>query len=101
VKLGAQGVFCATPTAQFLVPAFAVNAIDTVAAGDAFAGGFAAALVSGLSLPNALTWGNAAGALATTKRGAQSAMSDRATFLAFLHQQGAGYPELVDGAPEA
>mgnify|MGYP002777066704 CR=1 FL=1 len=87
VKLGAQGVFCATPTEQWFVPAFAVNAIDTVAAGDAFAGGFAAALVSGLSLQESLTWGNAAGALATTQKGAQSAMSDRATFLAFLQQQ--------------
>jgi ribokinase len=99
VKLGAQGVFCATPTEQFLVPAFTVNAIDTVAAGDAFAGGFATALVSGLSLQASLIWGNAAGALATTQKGAQSAMSDRATFLAFLHQQGEVYPEFMDGAP--
>lgn len=84
IKLGAQGVFCASPDETLFVPAFSVNAIDTVAAGDAFAGGFAAALVEGLPLPQALTWGCAAGALATTKVGAQSAMSDRATFLSFL-----------------
>jgi len=86
IKLGAQGVFCATSDETLFVPAFAVNAIDTVAAGDAFAGGFAAALVEGLPLQTALRWGSAAGALATTKIGAQSAMSDRATFTAFLQQ---------------
>lgn len=88
IKLGAQGVFCAAPNETLFVPAFSVNAIDTVAAGDAFAGGFAAALVEGLPLQTALRWGSAAGALATTKIGAQSAMSDRATFEAFLQQHG-------------
>lgn len=86
VKLGAQGAFCSTSKEKLLVPAFSVNAIDTVAAGDAFAGGFGAAIVSGLSLQDALTWGCAAGALATTKVGAQAAMSDRATLLSFLQE---------------
>ncbi|MBF2025254.1 MAG: ribokinase [Oscillatoriales cyanobacterium C42_A2020_001] len=86
IKLGAQGVFCASPDVTLFVPAFSVNAIDTVAAGDAFAGGFAAALVEGLPLQQSLTWGCAAGALATTKVGAQAAMSDRAPFLSFLAQ---------------
>jgi len=84
IKLGAKGAFCATPDESFFVPAFKVEAIDTVAAGDAFAGGFAAAIVDGRSLREAVTWGNAAGALATTKPGAQAAMSDRATFDTFL-----------------
>ncbi|EKQ70768.1 ribokinase [Leptolyngbyaceae cyanobacterium JSC-12] len=87
IKLGAQGVFCASPEATLFQPAFSVHAIDTVAAGDAFAGGFAAALVEGRPLKQALTWGCAAGALATTKVGAQSAMSDRRTFLFFLEAQ--------------
>jgi ribokinase len=86
VKLGAQGAVCATPETQFFVPAFSVEAIDTVAAGDAFAGGLTAALLSGLSLPEAARWGAAAGALATTKIGAQSAMPDRPTFEAFLRE---------------
>lgn len=88
VKLGAQGVVCATGDETVFVPAFSVNAIDTVAAGDAFAGGFAAALVTKQSLEQALRWGAAAGALATTKVGAQSAMPDRLTFDAFLKQHG-------------
>lgn len=88
VKLGAQGIFCATPDETFFVPAFAVEAIDTVAAGDAFAGGLAAALVEGVSLKKAVVWGAAAGALATTKKGAQAAMPDRPTFNAFLIANG-------------
>ena len=88
VKLGAQGVLCATPDETFFVPAFAVEAIDTVAAGDAFAGGLAAALVEGVSLKKAVVWGAAAGALATTKKGAQAAMPDRPTFNAFLIANG-------------
>jgi len=88
VKLGAQGALCATPEEQFFVPAFAVEAIDTVAAGDAFAGGLVAALVEGRSLREAVVWGAAAGALATTKLGAQTAMPDRATFDQFRLQQG-------------
>lgn len=89
VKLGAQGVFCDTGQDAFFTPAFAVEAIDTVAAGDAFAGGLAAALVEGLPLRQAIVWGSAAGALAATQMGAQSAMPDRATFDAFLRQRGA------------
>jgi ribokinase len=88
IKLGAQGVFCATPDETFFVPAFAVEAIDTVAAGDAFAGGLAVALVEGASIQQAVKWGSAAGALATTKNGAQAAMPDRPTFSAFLTANG-------------
>ena len=66
------------------IPAFKVNAIDSVAAGDAFAGGLAVALCEGKSHLEAVRWGCAAGALATTKIGAQVAMSDRASFDAFL-----------------
>ena len=84
IKLGAKGVVCATADESFFIPAFAVEAVDTVAAGDAFNGGLAAALDVGLPLREAVVWGAAAGALCATKNGAQSAMCDRATFDAFL-----------------
>ena len=48
-----------------------------MAAGDAFAGGFATALSEGKSLPVAIKRGCASGALATTKIGAQAAMPFR------------------------
>ncbi|MBV8887544.1 MAG: ribokinase [Chroococcidiopsidaceae cyanobacterium CP_BM_RX_35] len=85
VKLGAQGALCVTEAETFLVPAFPVLAIDTVAAGDAFNGGLAAALFEGLPLRQAVVWGAAAGAIASTKPGAQSAMCDRQTLMSFLN----------------
>ena len=84
VKLGAQGAVCVTPEETFFTPAFAVEAVDPVAAGDAFAGGLVAGLVEGLPLRQAVVWGAAAGALAVTRIGAQVAMGDRATFDTFL-----------------
>lgn len=84
VKLGAQGVVCANAESTFFVPAFVVDAVDTVAAGDAFNGGLAAALAQGLSLQQAVVWGAAAGALAATKLGAQTSLPDRLTLEAFL-----------------
>ena len=85
VKLGDRGAVAVTADESFFVPAFAVGAIDTVAAGDAFNGGLAAALDGGRSLSEAVVWGSAAGALCATKVGAQVAMPDRATFDKFLH----------------
>ncbi|MCU0541602.1 MAG: ribokinase [Oscillatoriaceae cyanobacterium Prado104] len=87
VKLGAKGAVCVTETDSIFVPAFAVEAVDTVAAGDAFNGGLAAGLDVGLSVSEAVVWGAAAGALCATKKGAQTAMPDRATFDSFLRYQ--------------
>jgi len=67
-----------------MFPAFPVNAIDTVAAGDAFNAGMAAAFDSSLSWREAIIWGAATGALATTKQGAQPSLPDRHTFDEFL-----------------
>ena len=88
VKLGAQGVFCATEEETFFVPAFSVQAIDTVAAGDAFNGGLAAALAEGRCLREAVLWGAAAGAISATKAGAQPSLPDRETFNRFLRERG-------------
>jgi ribokinase len=88
VKLGAKGSICATPEETFCVPAFPVDAVDTVAAGDAFNGGLAAALYHGLSLRQAVVWGTAAGALAATTLGAQTSLPDKFTFEAFLKERG-------------
>lgn len=88
IKLGAKGAYCATKAETFLIPAFPVTAVDTVAAGDAFNGGLVVGLVEGLSLREAVVWGAAAGALTATKRGAQSAIPDRETFNAFVQERG-------------
>jgi ribokinase len=84
IKLGTKGVYCATKQERFYIPAFSVNAVDTVAAGDAFNGSLAAALFEEKTLREAVVWGAATGALATTKLGAQSSFPDRITLEKFL-----------------
>jgi ribokinase len=70
-----------------LCPAFAVVPVDTTAAGDAFVGGFAVALAEGRALAEAVRWGNATGALATTKLGAQSSLPTRQEMETLLAQE--------------
>jgi ribokinase len=86
VKLGSQGVVCATASETFFMPAFPVKAIDTVAAGDAFNGALAAAIANGLSIKQAVVWGAAAGALCATKSGAQPAIPSLDQLKSFLNQ---------------
>jgi ribokinase len=61
-----------------------VTPVDTAAAGDAFVGGLAVALAENKSLAEAVRWGNAAGALATTKLGAQPSLPARQALEALL-----------------
>lgn len=77
IKLGSQGVYYQSATESGFVEPFTVKSIDTVAAGDAFNGGLAVALSEGKPLAEAIRWGAAAGALATTKPGASSSMPTR------------------------
>lgn len=72
VTLGSRGVVFAPAGGDATsLPAYPVDAIDTVGAGDAFVGGLAASLASGASLATAVRWGSAAGALTATVPGAR------------------------------
>lgn len=84
IKLGAQGAYWAVGSSKGEIPSFPVQAVDTVAAGDAFNGALAVALSEGHSLESAVRWGCAAGALAVTQVGAQDSMPERDAVLAFL-----------------
>lgn len=85
VTLGARGAVTASAgEAPRLVPAFRVPAVDSTAAGDAFAGALAVALAEGRPWDDAVRFGQAAGALAVTRRGAQASLADRAAIEAFL-----------------
>ena len=77
VKMGQDGVYYASKSEQGYVPAFEVEAQDTVAAGDAFGAALTVALSEDMGLADAVRFGAAAGALAVTKSGAQDAMPHR------------------------
>ena len=77
VKLGEAGAFYRSDNDNGYVPPFEVEAVDTVAAGDAFGAAMTCALAEGKPLPDAVRYGAAAGALAATRPGAQHAMPTR------------------------
>ncbi len=66
------------------VPPFEVEAVDTVAAGDAFGAAMTCALAEGMPLHDAVRYGAAAGALAVTRPGAQEAMPSHAEVTSLL-----------------
>lgn len=74
VTLGAQGCIAIWQGKHISLPALAIKPMDTVGAGDAFTGAFAAALDAGHEIEEALKWGSVAGALACLKSGAQTAL---------------------------
>ncbi len=75
ITLGKEGALAAGSWGWTRVPSFAVETVDTTAAGDAFNAGLAVALGRGGSnLPEATRYACACGALATTKFGAQPSL---------------------------
>ncbi len=87
VTLGAQGALLTAAGSVLEVPAPSVVPIDTTGAGDAFCGALADALARGESLESAVPWAVAAGAVATTKLGAQTALPDAAAVAELLSGQ--------------
>ena len=76
VTLGQRGALACGDQTE-VVPAFAVEVVDTTAAGDAFNGGLAVALAERRGLREALIFASAAAALACTRRGAQVSLPAR------------------------
>jgi len=84
ITLAAQGSCVVTAEGAALVPPLPVEAVDTTAAGDAYAGYLGAALADGASLTDAVRLATAAGALTVTKQGASPSLPVRADVDAFL-----------------
>ncbi|MEM2356165.1 MAG: ribokinase [Candidatus Bathyarchaeia archaeon] len=83
-KVGEEGAWLIARDQIRHFPSFHVPVVDTTAAGDAFNGALAVALAEGLSLEEGIVWGNAAGALACTRRGAQPSLPFREEVEKFL-----------------
>jgi ribokinase len=74
VTLGEGGTLAWHDGRATRVRGFAVDVVDTTAAGDAFNGALAVAIAEAQPLEQALRFANAAGALACTRRGAQPSL---------------------------
>jgi len=85
VKLGERGLVFATSDGHSgTVPAYRVEAVDTVAAGDCFNGALAAALAAGKDIDAALDFAAAAAALSTTRHGAADSIPSLPEVLEFM-----------------
>jgi len=84
LKLGDQGAFFFDGETEFHQPAFAVEAVDSTAAGDIFNGGLAVALAEGKECQDALRFAAAAAAISVTRVGAQSSVPSRSEVDDFL-----------------
>lgn len=97
VKLGALGSVCVTEEGAFSTSALPVKPVDTVAAGDAFNGGLAAALcradvedktlLKRDFLESAVLYASAVSAIAVTKSGAQPSLPTQSEVEFFLSAQ--------------
>lgn len=87
VTLGTAGSVLVNREGTEFVPAFRVNAVDTVGAGDAYTGTLASMLDQGYTLKEAMRVATAASALEVQKEGAIPAMPRREDVFAFLREQ--------------
>ncbi|HEX4836108.1 MAG TPA: ribokinase [bacterium] len=78
VKLGDRGAFYLAPDARGHVPAVVTRAVDTTAAGDAFAAALGVALGEGRGVPDAVAFATRAAGIKVTRMGAQAGMPTRA-----------------------
>ncbi|MDF2153533.1 aminoimidazole riboside kinase [Vibrio sp. CAU 1672] len=90
VTQGAKGVLMAFGDSRELLPGQKVTPIDTTGAGDAFVGGLLAKLAQHTkwttpdTIYSAIRWANGCGALATTAKGAMSALPNAAELADFV-----------------
>ena len=76
LKLGSTGSYFAEASGnEAKIKAFTVSAVDSTAAGDAFNGAFATALMFGQSRLEAVMFASAASAISVTRHGAQASMA--------------------------
>lgn len=77
ITMGNRGAWLSTDEASELIPAFAVDVLDTTAAGDAWVGAAAVWWCQTGNLKQAVSFANAAGALAASRKGTQASLASR------------------------
>ena len=91
LKMGARGVLVAERGSRCVhIPALKVKAVDSTAAGDAFNGGLAVALLEGRPLREAVRFGAAVAAFSVTRLGAQASLPTRAELRRWLRRYAKG-----------
>ena len=84
IKLGGKGCFFKNRGTALFLPAYHIDAVDATGAGDNFLAGFASELLRGNSVPEALQFACACGAICCTAVGSGTALKDREQVLRFL-----------------
>ncbi|KGY12700.1 fructokinase [Vibrio tubiashii] len=91
VTQGAKGALVVFDNEQRLISGQAVKPIDTTGAGDAFVGGLLAKLAQSsqwandITIEAAVVWANGCGALATTQKGAMTALPTQQALLEYIN----------------
>jgi sugar/nucleoside kinase (ribokinase family) len=88
VKLGREGAMAQRGSERITSPAFSVDAVDAVGAGDSFDAGFLHEYVRGADLGACLAAGNLAGAFSTTRPGGTEAFRDAKHRARFFRERG-------------
>ena len=86
ITLGAQGCVYRSAAGELVVEPCVVNAVDSTAAGDAFSAALAVSLARGDAEIVALQYASAAGAVATTRPGAQPSLPTHAEVTALVEE---------------
>ncbi len=77
ITLGKAGVYAKTADYRGMIPGFRVKAVDTTGAGDAFCGGFSAAIAEGKGTEEAARFACALAAISVTRHGTSPVMPYR------------------------
>jgi ribokinase len=106
VTLGKQGVLLATADGTKLLPAYAVNAIDSTGAGDVFSGSLASFLAEGMPIEKAVRKAIASASISVTRMGAQTSAPTRTEIEHFIlhnapHERGRTEVEFTHGSSQS
>ena len=87
IKMGENGSYASTPDAEYLAPAYPVDAVDATGAGDAYAAGFLAGTLMGWDLKATAELASATGAACVTAMGTTAGIQNLEETLKISRQQ--------------